>query len=273
MKENQSNTPRISVIMGIYNCAATLEDALNSLIHQTYQDFKVIMCDDGSTDDTPIIAKRFVDEYPDKFILIINKINCGLNKSLNNCLEIVDTEYTARMDGDDISLPERFKSQIDFLDTHKEYDFVSTSMICFDESGDFMTLTLREGSPCKKDFVKETPFFHAPVMVRTDAYKSVGGYTVDKRLLRVEDYHLWFKMYAAGYRGYNISKAYYKMRDDRNAFARRNFRNRINETYVKLIGYRMFRLPFYYYIYTVTPLVKWLMPKFIYDKIHRKRID
>lgn len=63
---------RISVIMGIYNCEATLEESLDSLLNQSYQDFEVIMCDDGSIDDTYNIAMNYHDKYPGKFILLRN---------------------------------------------------------------------------------------------------------------------------------------------------------------------------------------------------------
>ncbi|MDE7496758.1 MAG: glycosyltransferase, partial [Muribaculaceae bacterium] len=129
--------PRISVIIGIYNCAPTLAEALDSLLAQTYQSFKVILCDDGSKDDTVKVASEYVANYPDKFILIRNERNMGLNFTLNHCLEYADTEYVARMDGDDISLPERFEKEITFLDSHPEIAIVSTPMIYFDEGGDF----------------------------------------------------------------------------------------------------------------------------------------
>ena len=99
---------RISVIMGIYNCASTLVEALDSLYAQTYQDFKIILCEDGSTDDTFEVAQQYASRH-DNIVLIRNDKNMGLNYTLNRCLELVDTEYVARMDGDDISLPTRFE--------------------------------------------------------------------------------------------------------------------------------------------------------------------
>ncbi len=262
---------RITVLMGIYNCAATLPEALDSLLAQTYQGFKVILCDDGSRDDTLKVARGYVARYPGKFILIRNERNMGLNYSLNHCLEYADTEYAARMDGDDISLPERFSREIEFLDTHPEYAIVSTPMIYFDENGDFRTGGRGNREPTKNDFIQGTPFCHAPCMVRTAAYKAVDGYTVDPKLLRVEDYHLWFKMYAKGYRGYILDQPLYKMRDDRNAAARRTFRNRLNEAYVKHIGYRMLGLPFYIQIHCIRPILIGLLPKWLYNYLHRRK--
>ncbi len=273
MKLNNSinSQIRISVIMGIYNCENTLKEALDSLLAQTYKNFRVILCDDGSRDGSLKLALKYQELYPDKFLVIKNPSNMGLNYTLNHCLEYANTEYVARMDGDDISLPDRFATQIKFLDENPEYDFVTTSMICFDEKGDFMTLKLTEGSPDKIEFIKNSPFFHAPVLIRTKAYLDVGGYSVDKKLLRVEDYHLWFKLYANGFKGYRLSKPLYKMRDDRNATLRRTFQNRLNEMHIKLIIYKIFDLPYYYKIYAYVPLFKGLIPKILYKYLHRRK--
>lgn len=260
---------RVSVIIGVYNCASTLPEALDSLYNQSYKDFKIIICDDGSSDDTYAIAQDYASHY-DNIVLIRNERNLGLNATLNKCLDLVDTPYVARMDGDDISLPDRFAIQVEFLDSHPEYAFVSGEMICFDEGGDFRHIRVKE-CPNALDFVYKPPFLHAPVMVRSEAYRQVRGYSVDKRLLRVEDYHLWFKMYAKGFIGYNLQIPLYKMRDDRNALSRRNFKARYNEMYVKLIGYKMLHIPKKYYIYSIVPLLKWACPTPIYRYFHSKR--
>mgnify|MGYP002868436758 CR=1 FL=1 len=221
------------MIMGIYNCASTLVEALDSLYAQTFQDFKIILCEDGSSDNTYQVAEKYASCHDD-ILLLRNERNMGLNKTLNRCLEHVDTEYVARMDGDDISLPTRFEKEVDFLDEHPEYAFVSTPMILFDDSGYYSRRKIKP-EPGKLDFLYARAFCHAPVMIRREAYQAVGGYTVSKYLLRVEDQHLWLKMYLQGYRGYNLQEPLYKMRDDRNANNRRNFVNRRNEVYIKLL--------------------------------------
>lgn len=257
--------------MGIYNCAPTIAEAFDSLLAQTYQGFKVIMCDDGSKDSTIEIAQTYVDHYPDKFILIRNEHNMGLNFTLNHCLEYVDTEYIARMDGDDISLPERLEKEIEFLDSHSDVAIVSTPMIYFDENGDFRIGGGGGRYPDKNDFIKGTPFCHAPCMVRAEAYKAVGGYSVDPKLLRVEDYHLWFKMYAKGYRGYILPEPLYKMRDDRNAIARRTWQSRLNEFHVRRIGYRMLNIPYHKRLYMCRPILIALMPARLYNYFHKRK--
>src|SRR5699024_11850411 len=103
--------------------------------------------------------------------------------------------------------------QNDFLDNNPGIGFVSSNMIHFDETGEWgVSKTIKQ--PKKEDIAKGTGVFpHAPVMIRREAYVDVDGYTDSKYLLRAEDYHLWVKLYAHGYRGYNIMNTLYKMRD------------------------------------------------------------
>ena len=259
---------RVSIIMGIYNCENTLDEAIQSLLDQTNQQWKLIMCDDGSKDNTYKKAENYAEQY-ENIILIQNDKNMGLNYTLNHCLEYVDTEYVARMDADDISLPTRLEKEINFLDNHQEYAIVSTPMIYFDENGDFRT-GKGNGEAIKSDFIKGTPFCHAPCMVRSEAYRKVKGYTIAEKLLRVEDYHLWYKMYLNGYRGYNLKEPLYKMRDDRNAKNRRKYKYRITEAYVKYLIVRDFNLSKINYIRVLKPLIVGLLPTFLYDFLHKK---
>lgn len=258
---------RISVLMGIFNCSLTLGEALDSLLAQTYQNFKIILCDDGSSDGTYAVAKSYADKH-NNIVLIKNEKNMGLNYTLNHCLEYADTEYCARMDGDDISLPNRFEKEINFLDEHPEFDIVTTPMKHFDENGIYR---VGKGGfePKLTDFPKFSPFCHAPCMVRTKAYKAVGGYTVAENLLREEDYHLWIKMYVKGFRGYTLEEPLYMMRDDRNAAKRRTFKARKNEAYVKHLAVKLLGLPFYYNFYSILPLIKGIMPNWLFYMLYK----
>lgn len=264
--------PKISVIMGIYNCSDTLEEAIESLLNQTYSDYEIIMCDDGSSDETYEKAKEYEHKYPNKIRVLKNEFNLGLNKTLNRCLKEAKGEYIARMDGDDISLPERFQKEVDFLDRHPEFAIVSSPMIYFGENGDWKSGKAIE-YPKKKDFIKHSPFFcHAPCMVRKEAYEAVKGYSEDPRTLRFEDCHLWYKMYSKGYKGYNFQEPLYKMRDDRNAFKRRTLKSRMNAVYVKYVGFKMLHMPWYTYLYIIRTLIisviLGIMPEKIYMYLH-----
>lgn len=264
------NSIRITVLMAIYNCSSTLAEALDSLLAQTYQGFKVILCDDCSTDDTYSVARKYVDKYPDKFILIKNSVNSKLPKSLNNCLKYADTEYVARMDGDDISKPDRFEKEIDFLDSHPEYALVSTAMEYFDEQGVFMVSKPVE-KPQTKDFIASSPHAHAPVMIRNEILKAVGGYTCTRWTQRGQDVHLWAKIYSLGYSGYNISLPLYSMRDDSNAYKRRSIKEGLLAVRRTYEIYRIIHVPVKYYHTILRPLLVTLMPRIIYDHYHRSR--
>lgn len=258
----------ISIIMGIYNNESTLAEALDSILAQTYTDWQMIMCDDCSADNTYKIANKYVNKYPDKFILIKNDKNLGLNQTLNHCLEYATGEYIARMDGDDISLPTRFEREIMLFEQFSDIDIVSTDMSFFDENGVWGSTNVKL-KPENNDFLYSSPFCHAACLVKREAYTAVKGYSVDKKLLRVEDYHLWIKMYEKGFRGMNIQEPLYQMRDDRNAIKRRKFKYRLNEVYVKFFAVKHLKLPIYGYIYGIRPLLLGLLPTCIYTMLHR----
>ena len=268
---------KISILMGIYNCAPTLREAIDSIIAQTYDNWEFIICDDGSRDESHAIALEYAEKDPRRFRIIQNEKNLGLNATLNKCLSLADGDYIARMDGDDISLPERFEKQVRFLNAHPEYAIVSTPMIFFDERGEWGRSKSIE-IPQIRDFVYHAPFHcHAPCMIRREAFLKVDGYTEDKRLLRYEDCDLWYKLYSCGYRGYNLQEPLYMMRDDQNAFSRRTFSSRMRAVYVQWRGFRMIHMPLRYYPRLVISFLKSIalaiMPKRIYGILHKARLN
>lgn len=263
---------KISVIMGAFNCEDTLGEALDSLMNQTFQDFSVVICNDGSKDKTQSILQKYKKIYPHKFILLSNEKNMGLNYTLNKCLGYAESEYIARMDADDISLPYRFERQVEFLDSNPDFVFVSSNMIHFDFSGDW-GISRTKVIPTKIDLIKNSPFPHAPVMVRKYAYEKVNGYSEGKFYLRVEDYHLWIKFFSEGYKGFNIQEPLYKMRDDKEAYNRRTFKNRINGTYMRYQALKTLDIPLKYSFYVLRPILVWMLPTRIYELLHKKKIE
>ena len=263
---------KISVIMGIYNCASTLPEAIDSILAQTYTNWELIMCDDGSSDDTYKVAESYRSKYPGKIILLQNDKNMGLNHTLNRCLEAATGEYIARQDGDDISLPERFELEVDALATDNSLTVVSCPLVHFDETGVWATGVTNCEFPSPEMLVRGTIHCHAPCMVLTDMMRKVGGYSVDKRLIRVEDWHLWLKIYAAGGRGRNLQQPLYQFRDDQNAASRRKFRYRLNEAYVSMLAVKTLCLPKWNYVFALRPIIVGLLPKPLYHFLHRKKI-
>ncbi len=261
------NNALISVLMGIYNCADTLEEAVNSIINQTYTNWELIMCDDGSTDNTYNEAVR-LSEIDRRIRVIKNDSNKSLAPTLNHCLQYAQGEYIARMDGDDICSPERFEEELRFLNLHPEISFVSSDMNLFDKQGVFKTIVYQP-FPKAERFIVSSQFCHAGVMIRAEALKAVGGYNESKKFNRVEDYDLWINLYSNGYIGANINEPLYSMRDDRNALKRRKFSARLNEARVKYKAFKVFKLPFYCLVRVVGPLIKYLLPNSVYKVFHK----
>lgn len=185
--------PKVSVVMAVYNGEKYLKDAIESILDQTFRDFEFIIVDDGSTDKTLEILKEY--ERKDKRIkIIINKANIGLTKSLNKAIKEAKGEYIARQDDDDISLPERLKKQVEFLNRNEKIGIVGTFYYEINKKGKIIG---KKTFPCsderlKKTLIKYNPFFHSSVLIRREVFSRVGLY--DESFKRAQDYELWFRV-------------------------------------------------------------------------------
>lgn len=236
------NNNKISIIMGIYNCASTLPEAIESIINQTYTNWELIMCDDCSTDDTYEIAKQYQEKIPDKIVLIKNDKNMKLSYTLNHCLEYATGKYIARMDGDDLSVDTRFEEEIKYLMEHEDVDLVGTAIQRFNDNGNGDIIYAIE-FPDKYTLKDRNPFLHATILCKKEVYEKLGGYTVSERTVRAQDYDLWFRFYNAGFTGVNLQKPLYLMREDKAAIRRRTVKARFNSLKTTFIGYNMLGYP------------------------------
>lgn len=232
---------RISVVMCVYNCEDTVKKSIDSIISQTYSDWFFIICDDGSNDETIDIIKEFSKQYPNKFLILQNQTNKGLTYSLTRCLKYVKTEFIARMDGDDISLPERFKRQVEFLDSNSDISFVGCAIEYFDEKTTWRNNHLTE-FPSNKSFLWDASFCHPSIMIRTSALEKVNGYRDRWFTKRCEDYDLWMRLYANGMIGYNIQEVLFRYYEGQHSVHKRKFRFRICEFIVRIQGYYKLKL-------------------------------
>ena len=268
MKEqtvHKNNTSLVSVIMGIYNCADTLPDAIQSILDQTYTDWELIMCDDGSTDDTYHVAERYAQKYPDRIILIQNEKNMRLAYSLNHCLQYCRGEYIARMDGDDICAPERFSKQIAYLKSHPELDLVGTAMQRFNETGMHDTVYAVD-KPDRYTLRRRIPFHHATILTYKYVYDKLNGYTVSERTKRAQDYDLWFRFYHEGFSGDNLREALYFVREDPAAVRRRTFHVRYNAFKTTKYGFKLLNYPKWWIVRPFLEMIlKSATPFFIID--------
>ncbi len=127
-------SPIISVVMSVYNGDKYLREEIESILNQTFKDFEFIIVNDGSTDKSLEIIKS----YNDPRIVIIDQENTGLAKALNNGINIAKGRYIARMDQDDISNPERFEKQIEFLENLSEYVAIGSWSNHISEHGEYL---------------------------------------------------------------------------------------------------------------------------------------
>ncbi len=255
----------ISVIMGVYNGEATVSDAIKSIQDQTYSNWEFIICDDCSTDNSFDIISNFAKN--DKRIIVIkNKINSGLAFSLNHCLQYAKGNYIARMDCDDISEPTRFEKQIDFLESNPQYHLVGTFMQEFDDNG-YGNIIKSKENPLPKDLPKGAPFSHASIIIRSSAMKELNGYYISKHTVRTEDVDLWYRFFAKGFKGTTIPEALYLVRIDDNAYKRRKLKYMFHASFIIWRGCDLLKLPLYYKVYCIKPILSWILPRDLKRKL------
>jgi glycosyltransferase EpsE len=256
--------------MGIYNCAPTLVESLDSIARQSYTDWEMILCDDGSTDDTLHLAREWARRDPRTRVLA-NERNLGLARTLDRCIAEAAGALLARQDGDDISEPDRLEKLVAAMDAHPEIAVVSSWMSCFDEKG-VWGLARTKMLPTADDFLSGSPICHAPCMMRPAAVLAVGGYGAQSWVLGAEDLFLWLRLYAAGYRAMNLQEPLYRMRDDQNALSRRTLARRLNETRVRWKGFGMLGLSWHKRLWAVRPILVWALPTGVYRQLRGKRL-
>lgn len=251
--------PMVSIIMSVYNCADTLQSAIDSIIEQTFTDWELIICDDCSDDNTPDLLKIYESMYPQKIIVIRNEKNSKLAFSLNQCLIHAKGKYIARMDADDISYSNRLQEEVSFLEGSETYDFVGCNADLFDRYGVWGEIKHIE-YPQKRDFLYGSRFIHPTIMMRKNVYDSLGGYRVSKETIRGQDYDLFMRAYALNYKGYNIQKKLFGYREDKETYKKRTYKHRINESIVRYKGFKMMNVMPIGYIYVLKPLIVGLIP-------------
>ena len=263
MQKFKDNNPKVSVIMGIYNCEDTLERCLDSIINQSYSNWEVIMCNDASTDGTEEVAKKYAYKYKN-IILLNNERNMRLAASLNNCLKVANGEYIARVDADDICLPNRFKRQVEFLNKNKEYHVVGSWLTTFNGQEEKSIRKMKE-RPCENDLLFGVPFAHPTIMMRKYVYDDLGGYTISDRTKRGQDLDLWFRFYHKKYKGYNIQESLYKYQESLDDYKKRTIKAAIGTMKTNYYGFKLLGFSKYKYIYLIKPLISACIPnKFMY---------
>ena len=240
------NAPTVSVIMPVYNAERYVAEAVESILAQTFTDFEFLIVDDGSTDGSRKILERYAAQDPR--IHLKSRPNTGLVIALNEMLSDARGEFIARMDADDVSLPERFEKQLEFLSEHPKVVAVGTAQVWIDPVG----LPLRENVPPREHAEIERIQFetaeaclcHPSAMLRRSAVQAAGNY--DESLFGAEDLDLWFRLGEIGllanmpecliqYR-FHFSKVGFSHKDTQVAAGRRSVENAAARRSVPLIA-------------------------------------
>lgn len=183
--------PKVSVVMSVYNGERFLRQAVDSILAQTFSDFEFVAVDDGSTDGTA----QILEGYTDPRLHVIRQENVGLIGSLNHAIDIASGEYIARMDVDDVSLPQRLELQLDWLERNPGVVVLGTQAVEIDQAGEKLR---RHYYPVGSDAVVKallrgaTAVCHGTVMFRRACFDTVGGYR--SPFEHAEDYDLWLRM-------------------------------------------------------------------------------
>lgn len=174
--------PQISVVMPAYNAEKYVAEAINSILAQTFTDFEFIIINDASTDSTKNIIESFQDP---RIKLIKNEQNQGVAKSLNIGISAAKGKYIARMDADDISLPERFQTQFNFMEKNPDIDICGSWMETFGDNQRIVKV------PEQHNEIKDELFFLCSMLHPTIIFKKNLTLQYSSDFPRAEDYDLW----------------------------------------------------------------------------------
>lgn len=200
-------SPLVSILMPVYKTAPYLREAMDSMLSQTFTDFELIVLNDCSPDD----AEAILDTYSDsRIVRYRGEKNEGLSNVLNVGIGLARGKYIARMDSDDISLPNRLQVQLDYLKTHPEIDLVSVGMQLF---GAKEEVWIREQNPekVKINTLFHSPILHASSLWRKDSFES-QGLRFRQEMVPAEDYDLWARALVKGLKLVNLPEVLYQYR-------------------------------------------------------------
>ena len=227
------SSPFVSVIMPVYNCETYVKASVESILNQTMTDFEFLIIDDASTDKTVDRIKSYNDP---RIHLIEKPANTGYTNSLNLGIKLAQGKYVARMDGDDISVPERFAKQVAFLEENTEV--VVCGSLCYRIGEDRIIYTPEKHETIKLVLLRENALVHPSVMMRKDALdKRSMIYDVDKE--PAEDYDLWVRLLPIG-KLHNLQEVLLNYRVHNNQVTKKRSVQQMNSassTKLHLLGY------------------------------------
>ena len=262
---------KVSVIMGVYNEVETVLECIECLLNQSFSDLEIIICDDGSTDGTTEIINNIAKQN-NNITFLQNEQNMGLAYSLNRCIDIAQGEYLARMDADDTCHRDRIRKQVEFLDNHLEYDLVGSQYIMYENRNKIYSH--KKTIPNESIFPLDVPFAHPTVMLRKTSMDKLGKYNESERTKYCEDLELWYRFFAVGMKGYNLTGFLYNKNQKKYHYSKGKLRNSVDLFYVHVNGLSLIKAKWYSYIFAIKPIVSAITPdelKYMYHKLGNQK--
>ncbi len=214
------NKLQVSVLLPVYNGEVYLEEAIQSILDQTYDNFELVIINDGSTDQSASIIQKFNDSR----IRLFTQKNQGLAAALNRAVNLANGIYLARQDQDDISLPERLEKQVAFLERNPNCGMVGTWAEIWEKTDKTKRSHKHpvESQILKFELLFGNPFVHSSVMIRKTVFETVGLYSTDTSRQPPEDYELWSRV-AREFEVANIPEILHIYREVPNSISRVEF--------------------------------------------------
>jgi len=256
--------PLVSVILSAYNEERFLKDTIESILSQTMEDFEFIIVNDGSTDRTAEIIDNY-KKLDNRIVIINNKNNIGLAKSLNAAIEKSSGRYLARMDVGDLSHNQRFEKQLKFLEARGDIYILGTQGYWIDDKkqiiGEWkMPLTVTD-----KELFDTGGAIHPSIMIRRELFDRIGLYDVNYEISL--EFNLYMRTLKNGFGMANLPEALiYIMERDRGMTLSNLRITQLNQFKLKAKYLSNF-LSFWNTFYTLRSLVGLLMPLGILDQI------
>lgn len=245
--------------MSVYNGERFVRQAVESLLTQTYRDFELIVVDDASTDGTHNILEELAAQ-DNRIRVLTNSTNLGLTKSLNIALGQAQGNFVARMDADDIALPNRLEKQATFLNVHPEVGIVGTWYQFINDEG----ILLEEKQPPTDDtplhraLIRFNPFLHSSTMIRKALLDRVDGY--DESYKRAQDYDLWMRC-ASHTRFANLPEVLMQKRFTKGMVSYTREKEQIRSALrVRLAALRQKQYPWWCFVFLLKPALAVLLP-------------
>lgn len=267
-----NKTPLVSIIMPVYNDYLFLDDAINSIFNQTYQNFELVICNDGSTNKRTIEILKKWSAKDLRIKVINNENNLGISFSLNRLLKNTKGLYIARMDADDISLPNRLEREIKFLEDNPDISFVSCGANIIDENNIVSGTIIHTERPTFRNVVEKNCFIHPATMFKAEVFESFIVYEENQKahIGRCEDYIMWCSLFEHGFIGANISDILFQYRESIENIKKRTRVSNKHKFLVKKELYKKYKEVKPRKRFLFISFLKAFLPSSIVLKIHNK---